>query len=464
MQSSGRIAGIFKTGLSIVVLVGVFAAIVFLTQKKKETVDQTPAPPYVRTFVIGASSDQDIRSFPGFVKESCRAKVAFRVAGPVCQFDTIIGQHVKKDDVLAKIDPRDFELAIQRLESNLTEAQAMYQAMKTGARAEDVAALKSQLEAAKSAEQTASTQHDRMKNLLASGTAAQANYDEAKMKWDLAKGQRETLEKQLEKATTGSRPEEIAAMEAKIAGIETDLKLARNKLEDTILKAPFNGIVVQKYVENHEIVAPGAPIVELSDANHLEISINIPESILIREREFAAGCFTCEFESFPGHTFPAKLKEIGQSIQLGKQSYPLTLSVDVPSDDNSIIIRPGLAAVVHLALRKEKNDFLVPLSCLVGEAGQKFSLDKSGQPGQKVQDVADKDDPNANVPGKNTQGAAQVMVFDEKTQTVSSRAVTFGKVLSDGVEITSGLKPGEVIVLAGARFLDNGQKVRPTDK
>lgn len=462
MQSTGGIIGIIKTGLCIAVLVGIFAVILFFIQKKEDNAPKAPVATFVRTFTIGASSDTDTRSFPGFVKESCRAKVAFRVAGPICQLDIIIGQHVKKDDVLATIDTRDFELAIQRLESNLIEAQAMYKAMKTGARAEDVAALKSQLEAAKSAEQTASAQHDRMKNLLASGTAAQANYDEAKMKWDLAKGQREALEQQLEKATTGSRPEEITAMEAKIAGIETDLKLARNKLDDTTLKAPFNGIVVQKYVENHEIVAPGAPVVELSDANRLEISINIPESILIRENDFAADSFSCEFEAFPGHVFPAKLKEIGQSIQLGKQSYPLTLSVDVPADD-SIIIRPGLAAVVHLSLKKGKSDFLIPLSCLVGEAGQKFSPRPNGQPGQQVQDVPDQNDPNAAIPGKNTQGTAQVMVFDPKTSTVSSRSVTFGKILPNDVEITSGLKRGDIIVQAGARFLDNGQKVQLAD-
>lgn len=429
------------TLVPVIILAGIGIVVYTQYQKAKEKPVLPEADtPIVRTFTVSATSDNDIRSFPGFAKESRRTKAAFRVPGPLCELNAILGSTVEQGGVLAKIDPRDFQLAVQRLESSLAEAQAMYAAMKTGARVEDVEALKAQLTAAKSAEETAKTQYERMQNLLESQTASKAQFDKAKMDYDVAKGAREALEMQLEKATAGARPEEIAAMEAKIAGIKTSLTTANNALADTILKAPFDGFIVQKFVENHEIVAPGQAIVELSDARQIEVSISIPESILVRENDFAQDLFTCSFEAYPDRQFPASIKEIGQSIQLGRQSYPMTLTVKLPpaDDANAVVIRPNMAATVTLALKRNNPYFIIPQGCLIAPNG------KSGSEAE----------------AKGAFSSADVLVFNPADSCVHATRVTFNKIRPGGVEIVSGLKPGDIIVSAGARFLEDGQKVK----
>ena len=113
-----------------------------------------PDQAIVRVFTVGQANESDLRTFPGFAKEARRTKASFRIPGELCELNATLGAAVNQDDVLAKLDPRDFELAVERLEYSLTEANAIYTALKTGARAEDVASLKSQLEAAKSSEET----------------------------------------------------------------------------------------------------------------------------------------------------------------------------------------------------------------------------------------------------------------------------------------------------------------------
>ncbi len=438
----GKIIG---TGSSLLILAVI--AFILVTQMKKareKEVLSQPTAPIVRTFTVGTTSPVDIRTFPGFAKESQRTKAAFRVAGPLCELNATLGSSVKQGDVLAKIDPRDFELAVSRLNSSLAEANAMYSAMKTGARTEDVAALKSQLTAAQSAEQTAKIQFGRMQNLLESQTASKAQFDKAKMDYDVAKGAREALEQQLEKATSGARPEEIAAMEAKIAGIKTSLQTAVNALNDSTLKAPFDGFIVQKFVENHEIVAPGQSIVELSDARQIEVSISIPEDILVREPDFLQDKFTCSFEAFPGREFPASIKEIGQSIQIGRQSYPMTLIVKLPSKDapDAVSVRPNMAAKVNLVLKRISPYYMIPQTCLIAPGSVGKASDKSaGESSDKA-------------------SSAEVLVYDPDNSVVKAAEITFNKILPSGVEVISGVKPGDKIVAAGASLLENGQKVQ----
>ena len=437
MSEKKKISAIIGSVISLLVLVGIGSVLYLQYQKSLQKVAlPEPDQAIVRVFTVGQTNESDLRTFPGFAKEARRTKASFRVPGELCELNATLGAAVNQDDVLAKLDPRDFELAVERLEYSLTEANAVYTALKTGARAEDVASLKSQLEAAKSSEETAKVQFERMSNLLQSQTASKAMYDKAKMDYDVAKAARESLENQLEKATTGARPEEIEAAEAKIAGIKTSLKTAKNALEDTVLKAPFDGVIVQKFVENHEVIIPGQAIIELSDSQQIEVSISIPESVLIREKDFDQERFVCSFEAFPGKSFPAKIKEIGSSIQLGRQSYPMTLTVSLPDNDDPdfVLVRPNMAATVTLAFKRNNPYFVIPQSSMVAPPADSKDVDKGN--------------------------TAQVMLYDANTSTVTAQTITIHQIRPEGVEVESGLKPGDVIVSAGARFLESGQKVK----
>lgn len=64
----------------------------------------------VKLFEIGSNSDESIRSFPGEVVANQGSYLAFRVSGELVKFPVLAGQHVEKDQLLAKLDPEDFQL------------------------------------------------------------------------------------------------------------------------------------------------------------------------------------------------------------------------------------------------------------------------------------------------------------------------------------------------------------------
>lgn len=385
--------------------------------------------PLVKVLEIQPTQTLQTRSFTGTAKEGQTTRLSFRVPGPIVEFPVGIGQKVKKGDVLAKLDPRDFELAVNQVKAGLGEANAALKAMKTGARSEDIEALEAKIEMEKSQLETAEKNEARFAKLVETKSIAQIKYDEVKLMRDRAKAALEADEKLMEKARKGSRDEEIEAMESKIAGLNVMLQKAENALADSVLVAPSDGCVSQKFLENGEIAAPGIPVLVFTDTNSIQVETTIPESVLIEQERFES--FTCEFEAYPGVKFEAKLHELGQALQTGKPGWPLTVEITTDAEHP---IHPGMTAIVSIGIQSTNDALIVPLAALVG------TVQTEGEYQPKSE-------------------ATHVWVMGEDS-TVKARPVTIVRPTEKGMEIQGDLKPNEKIVSAGARFLHEGEKVR----
>ncbi len=391
----------------------------------KEGAVQTPGQnvaTYVRVVEVKDTGEHRIFSFPG-VSESKLANLSFRIAGPVDKVEPEVGEFVSQGEVIARVDRRDYELLVQRIETEIVAAEAVLTAMTTGARAEDIATLESALTAATSQAEQAETNLNRFTKLLAEQAVTQAQFDAAKTLHDVAVSQKEAAEQQLKKGETGSRKEEIEAAEAKIKGLNVSLAEAKNKLDDTVLLAPYDGYVVEKFVEDHEIVSPGMAVVSFADARWIDVSASLPEEMVVRRAEIVE--YSCEFEAWPGKAFPARLKEMGHAIQRGKQTYPLVVRIEVPPDAVKPLI-PGMTATVKLKTRRPNRPLVVPTAALLSQPSD----------------------------GKTT-----VWIVESQTGEVVGRTVRVLRFLDDGAEIEGDLRPGDRIVAAGARLLSERQKV-----
>lgn len=415
------------------VLATVASLFVYESYGRRKPPAAAPWHPVVRTTEIVPASELETKSFPGVAKESQIAKLSFRVAGKLLDSRMTVGARIAKDEIIAKLDPRDYQLAVKRFEAELQAAESLLSAMKTGARSEDIASLQSQLAAAESALETAETNLNRFTALLADQVASQAQFDLAKTRYDEVKGKKETLANELEKARTGARKEDIDAMEAKILGLKAALNTARNALDDTILKAPFDGMIVEKYIEDYEVIAPGVPIVSFVNVAQIDIAVNLPEEMIIRLNDIRS--YQVEFEAYSGRIFPATLKELGRAIQRGRQSYPLQVRIDLPPEDEQRPLFPGMTATVHIGLARKTQPQSVPLASLFGKD------DQSGL--WSIEPLSDR------------AGASREPLYK-----VVRRPVKLLQISGEAAEIESDLEPGERIVVAGAKFLRENQTVR----
>ena len=378
----------------------------------------------VGTFVPSSVANVEVRSFPVFVKEGAAVKLAFRTPGKLEEFNAVVGKRFAKDEVVARLETRDYQLIVDRAQQALVEARAGLKAMETGARNEDEAALEASVVAAKSQRESAEKQFKRMESLRADGAASEVQYDAAKTAFDVAKSAELAAEKALEKGRKGSRDEEIEMVKAKIAGLEIDLQLAQNKLNDAVLKAPFDGVVSEKYVDNFETISAGVAVLTLVDDSSFEGELSVSEDFVARQKDVQK--VECVFEALPDKVFSATIRQTSNSVQKGNRAYLATLAIDAKPEDGVLIGMVGVANVVF----KDANPYVtVPVSSLI--AGRDDSTSESA-----------------------------VWIVNADGTSIERRAVKVGALVDGKAQILDGLKSGETIVAAGAGFLTDGQKIR----
>ena len=431
------------------------AATLYVAKKYMDKKDSKEIQPRnfirpVKVMCLQKSSKFEVRIFPGQAQASKTVKMAFRVSGPLESFPVNIGDFVKKGETIAKIDPRDFVIQIKRIQAALKEAESKLKAMRIGARPEDIKILQANLKAAQARLILSRLELHRNRKLYQDKTTSKATYDQNEASYKVNLANLNALNEQLKKAKKGSREEEIQAMVASIEGLKTQLKAAINSRMDTNLKAPFNGYVDQKFVENFETVSAGTPIVSLIDCSTIEAKMRVPEEIVTQESHFLG--MECEFDIHPGKRYKAILKEIGKNTTNSTASYPLTATLKI---------------MPLWVLESFKNHPIWLISILEKSMGVSLSGKPKILPGmtcnlsiQLERDVEKHFEiPVEAVLSKDEH--SYVWICDMKKQTVKRRKVKLGNLRNDKIEILEGLKAGEYIVIAGTLYLKENQKIRP---
>lgn len=291
----------------------VFAAM-FMGGCSKEPEPKTIIRP-VLAFQVGSEQDFNGRSFPGRAGAHQEVDLSFRVAGPLVELpNDIVGREYNKDDVMARIDPRDYEVKVRDMEGKLDSAISRVKRAQ-GEYERELAIFKEDPGA------TSKTAVDRKRD----------SRDQAR---------------------------------ADVKSFEASLDAAKDDLSYTYLKAPFDGRVTAKYAENFQSVRAKEKIVRLLDTSRVQIVIDIPETLISRLPDVED--IHVIFDAFPGVEIPAEIYEVGKEASLTTRTYPVTLIMDQP---DGMEILAGMAGRAHGRSRgvKEQGEaegFPVPVSAV----------------------------------------------------------------------------------------------------
>lgn len=253
--------------------------------------------------------------------------------------------------------------------------------------------FKINLDQAKARAVNAERQYDRYKELYVRKQVSKAEFDRFKASRDIAAAQ---------------------------------LEDAQNALKDTYLKAPFDGIVAKRHVQNFEEVQAKQPIVFFQDLSKIEVLVDAPETVVVTLGQGEEIEATATFAAAPDKKFPLELKEFSTEADPQTQTYQVVLVMDRPEGIN---ILPGMTATV---------------------TGRQVS-DADSTARIVIPAIAVMEDP---------QEKAFVWVLKKDEMTVHKTAVTVGEMTgSDSILVTDGLKGGEQIVTSGITKLQDGMKV-----
>lgn len=249
--------------------------------------------------------------------------------------------------------------------------------------------------------------------------AAQSEFDRAKT--DLERYQR------LWETEFAVARSEVDDRRSRLEAARTNLAAAQQDLSDTIIKAPFAGVVTRRRLETFASVQAKQPIAELQDLDSLEVVINVPQRLLRNEGSRAEAL--AFFEERADLPVPVVLKSYATEADPQTQTYEVVLTLK--SRPPGLTLLPGMSVTVLPFAAK-----LAPVDGVLSIPLTAISVDAAG--GKFVWIVG-------------TDGL------------VTRRNVVPGEVRGGDVSVSSGLKTGERIVTAGVSALREGMKVRQLD-
>ncbi|MCP4600652.1 MAG: efflux RND transporter periplasmic adaptor subunit [Proteobacteria bacterium] len=211
---------------------------------------------------------------------------------------------------------------------------------------------------------------------------------------------------------------------AAVQATSKQVQLLQQQMNYTRLIAPAEGSIAAVKVEVNENVSAGKTVVVLTSGDEIEVRVSVPEVIISKIKK--GDPVLVSFDALPDKNFKAAVEEVGISADESGATYAVTVKL-IETDES---IRAGMAAEVifNFTAGRDKSRIVIP-TVAVGQ-------DRNGRYVYVVKEVE---------PGV---GA------------VKRLAVEVGELSDQGLEITKGLKKGEVVVTAGLRFLEDGRRVR----
>jgi len=429
----------------------------------------TPTPTEEKTVAVevGEVTTGDIDlvfSYSGSVQPKDDVDLTPGASGKIEQLLVEVGDEVKAGDKIAVIEDDTYLAQLKQAEAELASASLQLAKIEQGSRPEEIIAARAAVELARAALNDVATVDDNERTKAAADLArteaamkaAQSEYDKIAWAGDVGDKpqaialQQATInyenaladynldtnpsdsqlaplmlnlaqaELQLSLTLEPYRDVDVALARVGVQRAQAALDIAKIQLEETVVEAPFDGVIAELFVSQGSRVSPQNNVVELlSDA--LEIKVEVQESRISQVTKGQA--VSMRTTAYPGQDFPGVVSNISPKANADTRTFEVTVT---PTDGEDLL-RSGMFADVAILAQENSNTVLVPRSAV----------------------IQDTDPPTVFVVGDDNRA--------------EERKVNTGLFDNDRVEILSGLKPGEIVVTAGQGSLTDGTKLDVTN-
>jgi RND family efflux transporter MFP subunit len=272
---------------------------------------ETEVPEVVRTIKTITVSEADFGQalkLSGLVAAIDTSDLSFQVGGQIEIVNVDIGDVVKKDKILAELDPEPYQLEVDKIAAQLGRAR------------DDVV--------------TSQAEYERQKRIYEQGAGAKRYLDVAENQYKAAK----------------------SSVNVQIAKLD----LAKRNLRKTKLVAPFDGTIAWRSAEAYEEVQAGQKLFEINAPGNYEVQIAVPEtSIDLLQIDDAAAV---TFPTLPGESVKGRISYIG-SAALQSNAFPVKIELIDPNEK----IKPGMTAEATISIEPgtQTSGHLIPLQAIV---------------------------------------------------------------------------------------------------
>ncbi|MDR0762733.1 MAG: HlyD family efflux transporter periplasmic adaptor subunit [Campylobacteraceae bacterium] len=215
-------------------------------------------------------------SFSGNV-DTRTVNLGFRFLGKIDKIYKDEGDSVVKDEILASLDSKNLQNNINEVRARLSAEKIKLDKLKKGFRKEDIEEAKGELESALANFKLLEDILKRQERLVDKNATSQESYINALYKYEAAEGTLRKAEALYAMRKKGYEEEDIKAQKALVESLEAALKAALQDLEDSVIKSPFDGVILTRLKEDGAIVNPGERILELSRQDEFWVKAYVDE-------------------------------------------------------------------------------------------------------------------------------------------------------------------------------------------
>lgn len=263
------------------------------------------------------------------------------------------GYEVKEGDLLAEIDTNKAQAQYDQAKAQYEIANANYIKMKSLSRPQEIEIAKTEFQRAQDQLKEAKRNFERLKPLMESGDITQSQFDEAETRYFLAQSAVNAAESKLELAKIGAREEELAISKAQVDQMAAALQLAKERLNDSTITAPLDGIIVEKLAEEGEFVNIGFPLTLIVDLQQVKVFCRIPEKDIGTIKRELPVLFTVD--ALPERIFEGTLHYLSVHADEATHSFPAEVLVN--NKDRSLLA--GMTARLHFTTHFLKDAILI---------------------------------------------------------------------------------------------------------
>jgi HlyD family secretion protein len=284
-----------------------------------------------------------------------QADLPFNASERVTEVLVQEGDHVKRGQLMARLDPTRVQPQVAKAEADVAAEQQVVNRLHAGSRPEEIAQARANVRSAQADAANARRQYDRLMELSGSSSGravSQQDLDSARATLDVAEARLAVNRKALDLQVAGPRKEDIAQAEAQLKSDEAQLALLRRQLADMELHAPIDGVVRSRLVEPGEIVSPQKAAFTLAITDPKWVRAYIAGGDLTSVREGMQASVTTDGipTSFPGWIgfISPQAEFTPKTVQTEELRSSLVYEIRVFVKDPDDKLRLGMPATVHL--------------------------------------------------------------------------------------------------------------------
>lgn len=341
--------------------------------------------PEKATFLTAAVTRGTIESAisaTGTLAATLSVPVGSRVSGNVLDMLADYNTPVKKGQLVATIDPQQFETALRQAQAQLRSAETQRTSAEVAVKKADVdvanaeasiANNKASVQRAQSQVNQSKRKWDQQKGLFDQGIAskdaeqtAKETYDQAVLSLESAQAQLKTAEASLEavKAQREVAATQKVTAEAAITQAQNQVQNAQLNLDYTKIQAPVDGVVIARNMSPGQTVQASTTAPQLfeiaQDLTKMQVETNIDESDIARLKEGMEATFTVD--AYPGQTFRGIIKQVRREPV--NVSNVITYTVVISVDNPDLRLFPGMTANTRIVTERAENTLRIPSAAL----------------------------------------------------------------------------------------------------